>query len=189
MKRLRELANAMEEELECGKCQKGRHIRFISNLYTNLLFCIVSLGRKGTTYSQLSSEGWNLRKPRYASARKRHREESWTEVTPKKRGRSSIDEEIEQNIRQEWIDNSRAAANLEVTDPSGGPKRPGLRLIVPAIQVALHSEIFKTRNNPDGLVSISTFNKYRPFWVKNLSLKDGLSRHCIRRRALIKVIH
>ena len=47
----------------------------------------------------------------------------------------------------------------------------------------------RTKNNPEGVVSISTFNKYRPCWVKNPSLTDGLCHHCMERRTLIKVIH
>ena len=118
---------------------ESKNLRFISNLCTNVLSCIVSLGRKGTTFNVLKSEGWKVTKSRYSSARKRQREEEWTEITPKKRGRVSISEKLQQRIRQVWVDNSRAAANLEVRDPSGGPKRPGSRLIVPALQVALHS--------------------------------------------------
>ena len=45
----------------------------ISHLYTNLLSCFVSLGRKGTTYNQLSSVGWKLSETRYTSALKRTR--------------------------------------------------------------------------------------------------------------------
>ena len=67
--------------------------------------------------------------------------------------------------------------------------RPCLRLIVPALQVGLLSKLVKTRNNADGIISISTFNKYRPFYVKNPTLKDGLCHHCMKRRTLIKVIH
>ena len=187
--RLKALGNAMAEVLEREKGQKGRNLRFISNLYSNLLSCIVSLGRKGTTFDELKTEGWKLTQSRYSFARKRQREEEWTEIRPKKRGRVSISEELQQRIRQVWVDNSRAAANLLVKDPNGGPKRPGSRLIVPALQVALHSGLVKTKFNPDGLVSLSTFHKYRPFWVKSPSLKDGLCHQCMRRRALIKSIH
>ena len=189
LQRLKALGNAMVEELEVGKGQKGRNLRFISNLYTNLLSCIVSIGRKGTSYDELSSEGWKVKKTRYTSARKRQRDEEWTEITPKKRGRVEISEEIKEKIRQVWIENSRAAANLEVKDPSGGPKRPGSRLIAPALQIALNSGLIHTKNNPDGIVSLSTFRKFRPFWIKRPSLKDGLCHHCMRRRALIQIIH
>ena len=74
-------------------------------------------------------------------------------------------------------------------DPSGGPKRPGSRLIVPALQIALQSGLVKTKNNPAGIVSLSTFHKYRPFWIKRPCLKDGLCHHCMKRRALIQVVH
>ena len=100
LQRLKALGNAMVEELEVGKGQKGRNLRFISNLYTNLLSCIVSIGRKGTSYDELSSEGWKVKKTRYTSARKRQRDEEWTEITPKKRGRVEISEEIKEKIRQ-----------------------------------------------------------------------------------------
>ena len=140
----------MEEEIELGKGQKDRNIRFISNLYTNIVSCIVSLGRKGSTYKQLSSEGWKLGKIRYASARKRQLEETYTNITPTNRGRVDISDDIQQKIREEWIENSRAAANLVVKDPSGGPERPGSRLIVPALQVALKSKLVRTKYNPDG---------------------------------------
>ena len=66
LQRLKALENAMAEELELGKGQKGRNLRFISNLYTNVLSCIVSLGRKGITYNQLNSEGWKLNQSRYS---------------------------------------------------------------------------------------------------------------------------
>ena len=71
--RLRELANEMKEEPEGGKGQKDRHLRFISNLYTNLLSCFVLHGHKGTTHNLLSSVGWKLRETRYASTQKRTR--------------------------------------------------------------------------------------------------------------------
>ena len=90
--RLKALGNAMAEVLEREKGQKGRNLRFISNLYTNVVSCIVSLGRKGTTLNELKSEGWKLTKARYSSARKRQREEEYTELTQKKRGRVSSSE-------------------------------------------------------------------------------------------------
>ena len=107
----------------------------------------------------------------------------------KEERKSEISEEIKEKIREVWIENSRAAANLEVRDPSGGPKRPGSRLIAPALQIALNSGLVHTKNNPNGIVSLSTFNKFRPFWVKQPSLKDGLCHQCMGRRALIQIIH
>ena len=190
LKRLQELANAIEEEIQRCKSLSGEYnIRFLSHLYTNVLACIVTPVEKEFTHRDLKSEGWKIGKDRYRTPRKQQLDDSFKEIQPKKRGRVELDEEIKQKIVQEWIDNSRAAANLEVKDRSNGDKKPALRLIVPALQVALLSKLVKTRNNPEGVVSISTFNKYRPFWVKNPSLKDGLCHHCMKRRTLIKVIH
>ena len=115
LKRLQELANAIEEEIQRCKSLSGEYnIRFLSHLYTNVLACIVTPVEKEFTHRDLKSEGWKIGKDRYRTARKRQLDDSFKEIQPKKRGRVELDEEIKQKIAQEWIDNSRAAANLEV---------------------------------------------------------------------------
>ena len=47
----------------------------------------------------------------------------------------------------------------------------------------------KNLNAKIGLVSPTTFYDYRPFWVKNAKLSDGLCHHCSRRRDYIKYAH
>ena len=74
-------------------------------------------------------------------------------------------------------------------DPSTGKMRPCLRLIVPALQLGLSSKLVKARKNPDGIISLSTFNRYKPSYVKNPAMKDGLCHHCMKRQTVMQVIN
>ena len=64
-----------------------------------------------------------------------------------------------------------------------------LRLRFPALQIALKCPFVRTKSNPNGECSISTFTNYRPWWVKDPNLADGLCHHCQKRRDFIKYIH
>ena len=129
-------------------------------------------------------------KARFSTARKRQKDESFTEVRPLKRGRTEISKSLQKQIVEAWLENSRAGANLHVCNPKNQKeKRDGLRLRKPALHVVLSSKLVKTKMNPMGKVSRTTFNKYRPYWVLNPVLSDGLCKHCQDRRLLIDRVH
>ena len=72
--------------------------------------------------------------------------------------------------------NARPAAKLTVTNPKKrSEKKPGLRLIKPALHVALTCPWVTTKHR-EGDLSISALYKLRPWWVKDPSLVDGPCR-------------
>ena len=76
-----------------------------------------------------------------------------------------------------------------VTNPRKySEKRPALRLTKPALHVALMCPLVRTKMR-EGELSITTFNKLRPWWVKAPALSDGLCHHCSYRRSLISQVH
>ena len=107
--------------------------------------------------------GWKFKTNRFTTAWKRQREGCFTDLRPKKRGRISISEDLKKQIEEYWIENSRAGANLMVTNPNNRKeKRIGLRLTIPALQVMLQCPLVRTKLKPDGVISTTTFSKYRP---------------------------
>lgn len=139
--------------------------RELDHMYTNILACLVcddDSSEKRNTYSSFKDSGWDFGSRRYQTARKRKREETYTKMVPAKRGRGSISADLISKIEAEWIKNSRPGANLIVTEPKTRIKRPGLRLMTPAIHIVLKSPLVRTEARPDGEVSITTFKKYRP---------------------------
>ena len=103
MKRLQELSNTIEKEIRRikGKNEHNTHTRFQSHVYTNLLSCVVSLGRKDFTHEQLRSEGWKFGRDRYTSARKRQLEKTYVDLCPRKRERIEIAEGLQEQIKKE----------------------------------------------------------------------------------------
>ena len=53
----------------------------------------------------------------------------------------------------------------------------------------LQSPLVKTEGRPTGKISMTTFRKYRQWWILNPSLRDGLCHHCMERRRLIQYVH
>ena len=155
LNRLKKLSNAIETIIKKQECS-----RELSHLYTNLLACVVSSGKidvsgksstPHTSHDDFKVAGWKFGKHRYAQARKRQREETFTDLLPAKRGRVSISDELKRRIIEEWEDNARPAAKLEVVNPKDKKDvRPGLRLRLPALQVALQCSFVKTNDNPSG---------------------------------------
>ena len=105
-----------------------------------------------------------FKKSRFTSARKRQREKSFDDLTPVKRGRFEISEELKQKIKQVWISNSRPAAKLMVCNPQNrNDRRPGRRLCKPALQIMLQCPLVNTKYRQSGEISTTTFRKYRPW--------------------------
>ena len=167
MNRLKALCNAIESTIQNKNCS-----RIIANLYTNILACLIPK-KPGREYFEKA--GWKFGRTRYTTARKRQREDSFTDLRPSKRGRSSISDELKQKIIDEWIVNSRPAANKECVIPNNrSEKRPMLRLLLPAIQIMVNCAFVRqSSDNEEGkgeeaageneYVSPSTFLKYRPY--------------------------
>ena len=53
----------------------------------------------------------------------------------------------------------------------------------------IESELVCLSDKSKGIISTSTFQKYRPWWVKNPSLEDGICDHCEDRREKIAYVH
>ena len=186
--RLKTLANALEDSVKNKTCT-----REIAHLYTNLLACIVTedtSDKNYTKFTEFKQEGWKFGKTRFSAARKRQREENFTDLEPAKRGRVCISEDLQKKIVDEWIDNCRPAAKSMVTNPNNrAEKRPMLRLIMPKLHIMLKCPFVRTKVNPEGEVSTRTFENYKPWWIKNPCLSDGLCHYCDERRQKIGQIH
>ena len=166
MNRLNVFCNEIESTIQNKNCS-----RIIANLYTNILACLIPK-KPGREY--FKNAGWKFGKTRFTTARKRQREENFTDLQPAKRGRSSISDELKQKIIDEWIENSRPAANKECVNPKNrSEKRQMLRLLLPAIQIMVNCSFVRSSDNEEGkseeaaeekeYVSPSTFLKYRPY--------------------------
>ena len=182
------LFNSISDHVKTGKST-----RELDHIVTNMLACLLSKNDDPTSKRGLSdfkTEGWKLGKQRYTTARKRLRDETFTNINPAKRGRTEISDELKKKIQDEQILNSRPAAKLIVTNPNRRTeKREGRRLLLPELHVILQSPLVKRDSNPDGLVSFSTFKKYRQWQIKNPSLTDGICHHCSTRRDKISQVH
>ena len=94
MERLKKLCNVIEEQVK-----KTGYTRELDHLYTQILSCIVpsstSKHGEGTLHAKFKKAGWTFGKHRLTSARKRSREDTFSELTPKKRGRCPISKELQ----------------------------------------------------------------------------------------------
>ena len=64
-----------------------------------------------------------------------------------------------------------------------------LRLMKPAVHIMFECDLVCTGRHPEGIISHTTFEKYRPWWIKNPSLEDGFCDNCEMRRQNISFIH
>ena len=113
LQRLKQLCNAIQDKIKNKTCS-----RLLDHFYTQILACLVTSKSTTTmpkvTLSQFQESGWAFSEKRFTSARKRQREETFTDLKPSKRGRVEISDELKKKIRQEQLKNARAGANLTV---------------------------------------------------------------------------
>ena len=161
MIRLMRLVNAMEDVISGNQVAS----REVSHIYTNILACVVSEGKGQShlNHNDFKEAGWKFKKTRYGTALKRQLDDSFTDLTPAKRGRHEISDELKKRIEKVWIENARPSASKDVTNPKNrSDKRPLYRLQIPAVHVMLNCNFVRTSINPEGEVSTTTFSKYRP---------------------------
>ena len=98
MKRLIRLVNAMEEVMNSDQVAS----RELTHIYTNILACVVSARKelKHINHSDFKEAGWKFKKTRYGTALKRQLDDSFTNLTPTKRGRLEIPDELKKRIEK-----------------------------------------------------------------------------------------
>ena len=97
--RLMKLFNSISDHVKTGKST-----RELDHIVTNMLACLLSKNDDPTSKRGLSdfkTEGWKLGKQRYTTARKRLRDETFTNINPAKRGRTEISDELKKKIQDE----------------------------------------------------------------------------------------
>ena len=163
-KRLRNLCNELDRDIRSETITTNRDV--IHN-YANILACLASNPKDSgphISYEEFVQAGWEFGRYRYRTARKRQLDGRYTEVRPLKRGRTSISEELIKKIENEWVRNSRPAANRDISNPKNrDEKKIMLRILKPALHIMLECDFVRTALHPDGIISTTTFQKYRPW--------------------------
>ena len=95
--RLKKLCNSIDDHVKQKKCS-----RELNHIYTQIIACLVTSASKSKskncTHKDFVKEGWKLGKARFSTARKRQKDESFTEVRPLKRRRSEISKSLQKQI-------------------------------------------------------------------------------------------
>ena len=94
MKRLKNLCNALQNKFSTNNLS-----RELNKLYTNIIACILDRTEQGGSklqYKDFMEAGWSFGKHRNMTARKRLREDNYVDVTPTKRGRQEISNELKE---------------------------------------------------------------------------------------------
>ena len=162
---------------------QSRSNEHLLNFRRSMLSCVV------TTFSknQLSKAGQKLDKRLYKNCkRKRENQEEFLEIDPRtKKGRKPIAKELKEEIELLWQNNSRAAANCQVTNPNNRAQRKtGRRLIMPARHIIIKSKIYKEKRASYGTILVN-----RLWYVLPPTSDDGICHWCLALRNHIAYIH